>query len=99
MTAYRLSRKAAADLDGIHEYTIVSFGLARARSYLIGLHEQFGSLAEQPMLGRSVMRLSPKLRRHEYRSHVVFYVPRGRRRHDSARAASEHGCAETPGAG
>lgn len=75
MAAYRLSRKAAADLDGIHEYTIVSFGLAQARSYLTSLHERFGSLAEQPMLGRSAMRLSPKLRRHEYRSHVVFYVP------------------------
>ena len=76
MAAYSLSRKAAADLDAIHEYTIVSFGLAQARDYLNGLHEGFGTLAEQPMLGRSAARLSPELRRHEYRSHVVFYVPR-----------------------
>ena len=64
-----------SDLDGIFEYTIVNFGLAQAQDYLSGLHERFGSLSEQPLLGRSAMRLSPKLRRHEYRSHVVFYVP------------------------
>ena len=36
MAAYRLSRKAATDLDGIHEYTIANFGLAQARDYLNG---------------------------------------------------------------
>ena len=63
MAAYRLSGKAEADLDGIHEYTIVHFGLAQARDYLNGLDERFGRLAEQPMLGRSVARLSPGLPR------------------------------------
>ena len=75
MAAYRLSRKAATDLDDIHVYTIVNFGLARAQEYLNGLHERFASLAEQPMLGRGADRIAPKLRRYEYRSHVVFYVP------------------------
>ena len=75
MAAYRLSRKAEADLDGIYEYTIVNFGLAQARDYLSGLHERFGRLAEQPLIGRVAERISPKLRRREYRSHVVFYVP------------------------
>ena len=75
MAAYRLSGKADADLEGIYEYTILNFGLAQARDYLNGLHERFARLAEQPMLGRSVSRLSSGLRRHAYRSHVMFYLP------------------------
>ena len=75
MVAYRLSGRAAADLDEIYEYTIVNFGLVRARDYLVGLHETFGRLSEHPFLGRGAARISLKLRRHEFRSHVVFYVP------------------------
>ena len=75
MAAYRLSRKAAADLDGIHEYSIMHFGTVQARSYLNRLHERFDVLAQQPMLGRQADHLAPELRRYEYRSHVAFYVP------------------------
>ena len=52
MAAYRLTPKAAEDLDGIHEYTITNFGLERARDYLNGLRQRFGDLAERPTLGR-----------------------------------------------
>jgi toxin ParE1/3/4 len=75
MAAYRLSRKAAIDIGGIYEYTTANFGLTQARRYLNGMHERFGDLARQPMLGRAAGRLAPNLRRYEYRSHVVFYVP------------------------
>ena len=75
MAAYRLSKKAAADLDGIHEYSVVAFGTAQARNYLNRLHERFDILAQQPMLGRQANHFAPKLRRYEYRSHVAFYVP------------------------
>ncbi len=74
MAVYRLSRKAATDLDGIYEYTIVNFGLAQAQNYLNGLHDCFGNLARQPTLGRQANQLAPELRRYERRSHVVFYV-------------------------
>ena len=74
MAAYRLSREAAIDLGGIHAYTTVNFGLTQARRYLSGMHERFGDLARQPMLGRSASHLVPNLRRYEYRSHVVFFV-------------------------
>ena len=46
MVAYRLSGRAAADLDEVYEYTIMNFGLVRARDYLVGLHETFGRLRE-----------------------------------------------------
>ena len=75
MAAYRLSRKAEAELDGIYEYTIANFGLAQARDYLNGLHERFGHLAGHPLLGRDATWISPGLRRHEHRSHVVFSLP------------------------
>jgi toxin ParE1/3/4 len=75
MGIYSLSSKAAADLDRIHEYTILNFGLKQAREYLSGLHERFETLAENPMQGRSASELSPGLRRLEFQSHVVFYVP------------------------
>ncbi len=75
MAAYRLSKKAAADLDGIHEYSVVNFGTIQAQNYLNRLHERFETLARQPMLGRQANHFAPKLRRYEYRSHVAFYVP------------------------
>lgn len=76
MAVYSLSSKAAADLDGIYEYTILNFGLKQARAYLSGLHERFQTLGENPMHGRSASELSHGLRRLEYQSHVVFYVPK-----------------------
>ena len=39
MADYRLSGKAASDLDGIYEYTIVNFGLDQARNYMNGFHQ------------------------------------------------------------
>lgn len=76
MVAYSLSPKAADDLDGIYEYTILNFGLKQAREYLLGPHERFQTLAENPMHGRSAEYLAAELRRLEYQSHVVFYVPK-----------------------
>lgn len=74
MAGYSLSSKAAADLDGIYEYTILHFGLEQARVYLFGLHERFQMLAEQPMQGRKADELALGLRRVDYQSHVVFYM-------------------------
>ena len=78
MAVYSLSAKAAADLSGIYEYTILNFGLTKAREYLTGLHERFEALAENPMQGRGANELLPGLRRLEYESHVVFYVPKAK---------------------
>ena len=71
---YSLSSKAAADLDGIYEYTILHFGLEQARVYLLGLHERFEMLAEQPTQGRKADELAPGLRQLGYQSHIVFYL-------------------------
>lgn len=76
MAAYSLSGKAVSDLDGIYEFTILNFGLEQAQAYLLGLHERFQILADNPGVGRSAVQLAPELRRHEYQSHVVFYIPK-----------------------
>ena len=76
MAAYSLSEKAVSDLDGIYEFTILNFGLEQARSYLLGLHERFQILADNPGVGRSAAQLAPELRRHEYQSHIIFYIPK-----------------------
>ncbi|MDE2882316.1 MAG: type II toxin-antitoxin system RelE/ParE family toxin [Acidobacteriota bacterium] len=73
MAAYRLTRRAAADLDAVFEYTAERFGLVQARSYFQGLHACCERLADGPRLGRSAESLAPGLRRYEFRSHVVFY--------------------------
>ncbi len=76
MASYSLSSKAVADLEDIYEYTIIHFGLEQARVYLLGLHGRFQMLAEQPTQGRKADELAPGLRRVEYQSHVVFYIPK-----------------------
>ena len=77
MAAYRISVQAALDLDEIYEFTIMNFGLRQAQGYLNGLRERFALIAQQPMLGRSADQLAPNLRRYEFRSHVIFYLPQG----------------------
>jgi toxin ParE1/3/4 len=42
---------------------------------LLGLHERFEMLAEQPTHGRKADELAPGLRRLGYQSPVVFYMP------------------------
>lgn len=74
MPAYSLTVKAAADVDGIFEYTFRTFGLDQARTYLAGLHAQLEELAAHPLRGRSAEELAPGLRRSEYQAHVVFFV-------------------------
>ena len=78
MAAYSLSEKAVSDLDGIYEYTILNFGLEQGRAYLLGLHECFQILADNPGIGRSAAQLAGELRRHEYQSHIIFYIPKER---------------------
>ena len=74
MADYSLSQTAAADVDGIYEYTIINFGLDQARAYLSGMHGRMETLAEHPLVGRNADELAPGLRRFEYESHIIFYV-------------------------
>lgn len=74
MADYRLASRAEADLAGVADYTIETFGIRQARRYRDELEACFGNLAQNPRLGRSAERLAPGLQRFEHRSHIVFYV-------------------------
>ena len=74
MADYRLSRRAATDLEAIAEFTINRFGIEQARRYRDELKACFENLAENPTIGRRAEQLANGLRRFEHRSHIVFYV-------------------------
>lgn len=76
MGKFHLTNRAVADLSDIADFTIQSFGIEQARFYRDGLNNCFEILAENPQLGRSAAELAPNLKRFEYQSHVVFYVPK-----------------------
>ena len=79
MAEYRLSKRAASDLAEIADYTIETFGIEQARHYCDGLDTCFQTIADNPMFGRSAsFHDVPELRRYEYQSHVVFYIPEER---------------------
>tara|TARA_B100000678_G_scaffold35938_1_gene26296 strand:+ start:1867 stop:2157 length:291 start_codon:yes stop_codon:yes gene_type:complete len=75
MRELRLSRKAAADLANIADFTIAQFGVEQARSYRDQFNRCFASLLANPMLGRSAEEVGPGLRRIRQQAHVVFYLP------------------------
>jgi len=76
MADFRLSSQADSDLSGIAIFTIESFGIEQARRYRDGLEVSFQNLADNPLLGHSADYLAPQLRRLEYQSHVIFYMPK-----------------------
>ncbi len=73
MADYQLTEKARQELEGIYEYSILKFGLAKARSYVEGLHACFEILANNPRMGRDYSHVKKDYRRHEYESHSVYY--------------------------
>lgn len=75
MAKYRLSARADDDIAAIADYTIKSFGIEQARHYRDGFEQSFQMLAERPLRGRSASQFAPNLRRWEYESYVIFYVP------------------------
>jgi toxin ParE1/3/4 len=74
MVDYRLSQKAAADLDAVAEFTIQKFGIDQARRYRDSLKNCFERLADNPELGRRAEQLARGLKRFEHQSHIVFYT-------------------------
>lgn len=74
MAKYRLSRRAAADLEAIAEYTIERYGVEQAHRYREELKSCFAQLAENATLGRRAEHLARGLLRFEHQSHVVFYI-------------------------
>ena len=73
MAAFRFSRRAEADLLGIGDYTLRTWGRAQAARYIGELEVCCQMLADNPALGRPCDDVRPGLRRLEHGKHVVFY--------------------------
>lgn len=73
---YRLTLKAAKDLEAINHYTAREWGNAQRRKYITALRQRLQWLTEHPRLGRE----RPELRENCYsfpqREHVIFYAIR-----------------------
>ena len=74
MSDYRLSRRAAKDLEDLADYTIERYGIAQARTYRDSLKACFEQLAGNSKLGRKAEQLACGLRRFEHKAHIVFYT-------------------------
>lgn len=71
---FRLTPRAAADLDAIADYTIETWGLAQLETYLIGFNNRFQWLADNPLAGRERNDVHPGYRSYPEESHVIFYI-------------------------
>ena len=72
--SFRLTPRAAADLDAIADYTIETWGLAQLETYLMGFNNRFQWLAENPLTGRERNDVHPGYRSYLEGSHVIFYI-------------------------
>ena len=93
--AYRLSREAHADLDGIWKY-IARDNSTAADRFLDRLHSKFAMLSRQPLLGEPRDELGTGLRSFPAGNYVIYYRPtQGRIKVELARVI--HGARDITG--
>jgi toxin ParE1/3/4 len=68
-----LRPRARADLRDIWLYTVERWSKRQAESYVRGLYAMFGFLADQPEVARERLDVSPPVRLHPYKSHLVIF--------------------------
>lgn len=73
MSRYRLTRAAAADLDGIWDYTVETWGTAQAEAYLTDLFACFDRAAAAPGTGQDRSAFVRGARSLRTGRHLVFY--------------------------
>lgn len=71
---YRLTEKAADDIQCIYAGGIRLFGAGQAAQYHARLRRCFDMLARHPQLARERTELTPPIRVHPCGSHVIVYV-------------------------
>lgn len=74
---YRISRKAEEDIIHIHLTGVRRFGQAQAERYHEGLERVFEFLGDHPFAARERAELTPPVRIHPYKAHIVVYVTDG----------------------
>lgn len=71
---FRLTLRAAEDLDAIADFTIQTWGLDQLETYLRSLNRRFEWLAENPFAGRERNDVHPGYRSFPEGSHIIFYI-------------------------
>lgn len=70
---FRLSLKAEEDIIGITEEGVRLFGTAQAKRYHDELFAIFDLIAANPRMARERLELSPPMRIHPFKAHLVIY--------------------------
>ena len=73
MPAYRLTQAASDDLVDIYLHGLAEFGQAQADTYHDGLTATFDFLTEYPRAARVRDEITPPVRAHPHRSHLIVY--------------------------
>ncbi len=73
MPEIALRPKARADLDGIWDYTVQTWGYEQAEHYVRTLSRAFELLVEKPELGRLYDEVYKGLRVYPSGRHLIFY--------------------------
>ena len=71
---YTLSRAAEADIVELYIEGVLLFGMAQADAYLSSLEDCFVFLADHPRAARERVEISPPVRCHPHRRHLVVYT-------------------------
>jgi toxin ParE1/3/4 len=74
VSQFRLTPRAARDLDAIAEWTLRHWGAARMEQYLRALDDRFHWLAQNPGAGRPRYDVRAGYRSIPEGQHIVFYV-------------------------
>lgn len=72
--SYRLSRRAEQDLIDIYLASAEMFGAAQADRYQDALEAAFDLIAEFPQVARARPELTPAVRVHPCKSHIIVYL-------------------------
>lgn len=73
---YRTTKQADEDIVGLYLRGAQDFGEAAAERYVQGLFAVFELLAGNPHVARERRELTPPMRLHPYRSHLIAYALR-----------------------
>jgi toxin ParE1/3/4 len=73
VAAFYLTNKAVEDLDGIWEYTIVTWSEVQAENYYLSLMDSCESLAKKSNLGKSYENIGKGILGYKSGQHIIFY--------------------------
>jgi toxin ParE1/3/4 len=74
VTGFRISETALADIESIARYTTEQWGTAQRDRYMLGLEEEFRTLARNPKMAAERRDFTPPVRIHAYEKHLIVYV-------------------------